>query len=56
MLPRLIISGNVVNLTNELPPIDRSTPGIYSQPFNLENFNNYERRYFVELSYRLTEH
>ena len=56
VLPGLVVSGNVVNLTNKLPPIDRSTPGIYSQPFNLENFNNYGRSYFVELSYRLAQH
>jgi outer membrane receptor protein involved in Fe transport len=54
VLPDLTISGNVVNLTNRLPPIDRSTPGIQTQPFNLENFNNYGRSFFLEASYRVS--
>ena len=52
-----VISGLVVtlssnNLFNKLPPIDYSTPGIYSAPFNVENFNNYGRSYFLEANYK----
>jgi iron complex outermembrane receptor protein len=52
VLPGLTLSANVVNLQDKLPPIDYSTPGIYSQPFNVENFNNYGRSYFVEANYK----
>ncbi len=52
ILPGLIISGNVNNVFDKLPPIDYSTPGIYSAPFNVENYNNYGRSYYVEASYK----
>jgi iron complex outermembrane recepter protein len=48
----LTLSANVNNLFDKLPPIDYSTPGIYTQPFNVENYNNYGRSYFVEASYK----
>jgi outer membrane receptor protein involved in Fe transport len=52
VLRGLTVSANVNNLLNKLPPIDYSTPGIYTQPFNVENYNNYLRSYFVEASYK----
>jgi outer membrane receptor protein involved in Fe transport len=52
VLPGLTLSANVNNLTDKLPPIDYSTPGIYSQPFNVENYNNYGRSYFVQANYK----
>jgi outer membrane receptor protein involved in Fe transport len=52
VLRGLTVSANVNNLFNKLPPIDYSTPGIYTQPFNVENYNNYLRSYFVEASYK----
>jgi iron complex outermembrane recepter protein len=55
ILPGLVISGNIVNLTDKLPPIDHTVPGIYVGPYNYQNYNNYGRSYFAELSYRLAE-
>ena len=52
ILHGLILSANVNNLFDKLPPIDYSTPGIYSAPFNVENYNNYGRSFFVEASYK----
>jgi iron complex outermembrane recepter protein len=52
VLHGLTVSANVNNLFNKLPPIDYSTPGIYSQPFNVENYNNYGRSFFVEANYK----
>ena len=52
VLHGLTLSANVNNLFDKLPPIDYSTPGIYSQPFNVENYNNYGRSYFVEANYK----
>ena len=52
MLHGLTLSANVNNLFDKLPPIDYSTPGIYSQPFNVENYNNYGRSFFVEANYK----
>jgi len=52
VLPGLTLSANVNNLLDKLPPIDYSTPGIYSQPFNVENYDNYGRSFFVEANYK----
>jgi outer membrane receptor protein involved in Fe transport len=52
ILHGLTLSANVNNLFDKLPPIDYSTPGIYTQPFNVENYNNYGRSYFVEANYK----
>ena len=52
ILHGLTLSANVNNLFDKLPPIDYSTPGIYSQPFNVENYNNYGRSFFVEANYK----
>ena len=52
VLKGLTLSANVNNLFDKLPPIDYSTPGIYTQPFNVENYNNYGRSFFVEASYK----
>jgi outer membrane receptor protein involved in Fe transport len=52
VLPGLTVSANAINLFDKLPPIDYSTPGIYSQPFNVQNFNNYGRSYFIDASYK----
>ncbi len=52
VLRGLTVSANVNNVFDKLPPIDYSTPGIYSAPFNVENYNNYGRSYFVEASYK----
>jgi outer membrane receptor for ferrienterochelin and colicin len=52
VLHGLTLSANINNLFDKLPPIDYSTPGIYSQPFNVENYNNYGRSFFVEANYK----
>ena len=52
VLPGLTVSGSAQNVFNKLPPIDYSTPGNFSQPFNVQNYNNYGRSYFVEASYK----
>lgn len=52
VLRGLTVSANVSNLLDKMPPVDYSTPGIYSAPFNNLNFNNYGRSFFVEASYR----
>ena len=52
VLHGLTVSFNVNNLFDKMPPIDYSTPGIYSAPFNVENYNNYGRSYFVEANYK----
>ena len=52
VLPGLTLSASAENIFDKLPPIDYSTPGIYTQPFNVQNFNNYGRSYFLEASYK----
>jgi len=56
VIPGLVVSGNINNLFNKLPPIDYSTPGVNtnpnSAPFNVQNYNNYGRSYFVEANYK----
>jgi outer membrane receptor protein involved in Fe transport len=51
VLPGLTVSANANNLFDKTP-IDYSTPGMYTAPFNVENYNNYGRSYFVEASHK----
>ena len=48
----LVVSANVDNLFDKMPPPDFSQPGISNQPFSELNYNNYGRSYFVEASYK----
>jgi iron complex outermembrane receptor protein len=48
----LTISGNIVNAFNKMPPVDNSFPGTSNQPYNIFNYNNYGRSYFVEANYK----
>jgi len=48
----LTLSGNVVNAFNKMPPVDNSFSGTSSQPFNIFDYNNYGRSYFVEANYK----
>jgi len=48
----LTVSANVVNAFNKMPPVDNSFPGTSSQPYNIFNYNNYGRSYFVEANYK----
>jgi iron complex outermembrane recepter protein len=48
----LVVSANVNNVFNKEPPKDNSWPGIYDQPYNPLNYNNYGRGFLVEASYK----
>jgi outer membrane receptor protein involved in Fe transport len=52
VLSGLVLSANVDNLVNKMPPADNSQPGISNQPFSVFNYNNYGRSFFVEGSYK----
>lgn len=48
----LTLSGNIVNAFNKMPPVDNSFAGTDNQPYNIFNYNNYGRSYFVEANYK----
>lgn len=41
----------VNNLTDKMPPVDRSYPGTSGSPYNSSNFNPYGRSFFLEARY-----
>ena len=43
----LEVSGNINNVFNTMPPADNAQPGASNQPFNVFNYNNCGRSYFV---------
>jgi outer membrane receptor protein involved in Fe transport len=48
----LTLSANIVNAFNKMPPVDNSFAGTDNQPYNIFNYNNYGRSYFVEANYK----
>ena len=48
----LTLSANIVNAFDKMPPVDNSYPGTSNQPYNIFNYNNYGRSYFVEANYK----
>ncbi len=53
VLPGLTVSANVVNLFDKAPPVDNSYTGITNQPYNVLNYNDFGRSFFVQASYKL---
>lgn len=56
LTPRLQAIATVTNVFNTMPPVDHSWPGIYSQPFNIFNYNNYGTAYRLEVRYGMGGH
>jgi iron complex outermembrane recepter protein len=52
-LPGLTLRANVDNVFNRSPPFDNSYRGIDNQPYNIFNYNDFGRTYFVGATYRL---
>ena len=52
IIPGLVVSGNIVNLFDKMPPPDNSTPGTVNQPYLNTNYNPYGRSFYVEASYK----
>lgn len=48
----LVVSGNMNNVFNKMPPYDASQPGFSNQPFSVFNYNNFGRSFFVEANYK----
>lgn len=53
VLPGLVVSANVVNLFDKAPPVDNSYTGISNQPYNVFNYNDFGRSFFVQANYKL---
>jgi len=51
LLPGLVLTGNVDNLFNRQPPYDSTYSGIDNQPYNIFNYNDYGRSFFVGATY-----
>jgi outer membrane receptor protein involved in Fe transport len=49
---QLQLTGNVINLSDSMPPVDRSYPGTTSQPYDIFNYNIYGRAYRMEINYK----
>ncbi len=52
ILPGLQVYGNVLNVVNKQPPFDPTYRGTDSQPYNVFNYNDYGRSYFVGANYK----
>ena len=52
VLNGLTLSVNVNNVFNKQPPFDPTWTGLDNQPFNIFNYNNYGREYFVGANYK----
>jgi outer membrane receptor protein involved in Fe transport len=55
VLQGLSVNANINNLFNRSPPFDGSYRGIDNQPYNVLNYNDYGREYFVGFVYKLTK-
>ncbi|MEP6546419.1 MAG: TonB-dependent receptor [Gammaproteobacteria bacterium] len=53
VLPGLVVSANVINLFDKAPPVDNSYTGISNQPYNVLNYNDFGRSFFVQANYKL---
>ncbi|MBV9697992.1 MAG: TonB-dependent receptor [Gammaproteobacteria bacterium] len=53
--PGLVVSFNVDNVFNKEPPFDPTWTGIDNQPYNIFNYNDYGRSYFIDLNYKFTK-
>lgn len=51
VIPGLELLANINNVFNTMPPVDHSQPGTASQPFNIFNYSNYGRSYFIGMKY-----
>lgn len=49
--PDWVLSLNVNNVANKMPPRDTSYPGTEGQPYNVMLYNPYGRAYYVEAKY-----
>jgi iron complex outermembrane recepter protein len=52
LLPGLTVTGNVNNVFNRSPPFDNSYRGIDNQPYNVFNYNDYGRTYYISVNYK----
>jgi outer membrane receptor protein involved in Fe transport len=52
-LPGLMLRANVDNVFNRSPPYDNSYRGIDNQPYNIFNYNNFGRTFFIGATYKL---
>lgn len=52
LLPGLVLSANVINVFDTRPPTDNSYRGTSNQPYNVLNYNDYGRSFFVEANYK----
>jgi outer membrane receptor protein involved in Fe transport len=52
VLPGLTLNGNINNVFNRSPPYDNSYRGIDNQPYNIFNYNDYGRTFFVGFNYK----
>jgi outer membrane receptor protein involved in Fe transport len=52
VLNGLTMSVNVNNVFNKQPPLDPTWTGLDNQPFNIFNYNNYGREYFIGANYK----
>jgi outer membrane receptor protein involved in Fe transport len=54
VLNGLVVSINVNNVFNKQPPYDPTYTGIDNQPYNILNYNDYGRSYFLGLNYQFS--
>jgi outer membrane receptor protein involved in Fe transport len=54
-MPSLLLSMQVNNLFNAMPPRDGSYPGTSGAPYNSSNYNVYGRAYYLQATYRFGE-
>lgn len=52
-LPGLLFSANINKLFNQSPPFLSSYDGIYNQPYNAFNYNDYGREFSSGVQYKL---
>ncbi|MBS0367396.1 MAG: TonB-dependent receptor [Proteobacteria bacterium] len=52
-LPGLTFTGNVNNVFNRSPPYDATFTGIDNQPYNIFNYNDYGRTFFLGVNYKM---
>ena len=55
LLRGLTLSANINNVFNRSPPYDNTYRGIDNQPYNIFNYNDYGRSYFIGATYKWHE-
>jgi len=53
-IKNLALTLEIDNVFNKMPPLDRSYPGITSQPFNALNYDVNGRQFFIEATYKFS--